>query len=741
MKPSRFRIAPPATVRAIIAQLLDRDSDAGSASIGSITLKPHQVSAVQRLREAVDEFGGALLCDPVGTGKTYVALALGSVNETILVVGPAALREMWMSAASASERRLTFVSFESLSRGSAPRMDATLLIVDETHHARNPATRRYEMLSRLASQSKVLLLSATPIHNRREDLVAVLALFLGDRARNLTSAELARCIVRREKMLCAVAGIPKTEPLVWLGLPEDDTVPRMLLDLPPPLPTRDGGDGGALVAHSLVRQWASSEAALTGALERRLQRATALISALEDGTWPTRQELLTWLGAESSVQYSFARLLSQTVPETDTLLPVIRVHRDAVAGVLHYLRSHSGADAQRAAIIRTLRAHHNDRKIVAFSQYADTIDGLFRLLVRDGQVAALSGSGAHVASGSISRRDAIERFAPVASGHSTPRAAEDVSLLLTTDILSEGVNLQDAGVVIHLDLPWTPARIEQRVGRVTRIGSRYSTVFAYAIRPPASADAIVSIARILEEKIAAAGIVADNFSWLNPSGRAPEKITNEPALAEERRTAIAQWRDDSLMTSDGITVVAAVRAKSRGFLAACIGRGSTRLIGCVGDRIADDSAMVLECLGCCAGSGMQVPLRVFEDELRRLSSWLYAGSAIECIRLSPPGPGHGARSAILRRITAASHRSRLHDRPRIAALARDARVAALATYGAFAEDELRRLALLEMCDEDWLEGLKNFGALHQRCCKAAGAGESRIAALVVFRSTAEAESF
>ena len=48
-----------------------------------------------------------------------------------------------------------------------------------------------------------------------------------------------------------------------------------------------------------------------------------------------------------------------------------------------------------------------------------------------------------------------------------------MTLLLTTDLASEGVNLQDASVVVHLDLPWTAARLEQRVGRVARLASAH----------------------------------------------------------------------------------------------------------------------------------------------------------------------------------------------------------------------------------------------------------------------------
>jgi SpoVK/Ycf46/Vps4 family AAA+-type ATPase len=108
-----------ARARAAIAAFVE-DSHATSMRTGNVDLQSHQVSAAYRLRKAIDEFGGALLCDPVGTGKTYVALAISQIDEAVLVVAPAVLRKMWMRASAIAERHVDFVSFESLSRRSAP---------------------------------------------------------------------------------------------------------------------------------------------------------------------------------------------------------------------------------------------------------------------------------------------------------------------------------------------------------------------------------------------------------------------------------------------------------------------------------------------------------------------------------------------------------------------------------------------------------------------------------------------
>src|SRR5207253_5549494 len=148
---------------------------------------------------------GALLCDDVGMGKTYVAIAIARRFSRRLVVAPAALASMWQNALAATGIDAAFVTFEALSRADArARHDKLergagfdLVIIDEAHHVRNPRTNRYFALESLARGARVLLLSATPIHNRRRDLAALLSLFLGSRAHSLTTAELALCVVRR----------------------------------------------------------------------------------------------------------------------------------------------------------------------------------------------------------------------------------------------------------------------------------------------------------------------------------------------------------------------------------------------------------------------------------------------------------------------------------------------------------------------------------------------------------------
>jgi hypothetical protein len=313
--------------------------------------------------------------------------------ERPLLVMPASLRVMWRDALRSAGARAESVSYSALSRGNVPAGDFDLIVLDEAHHARTASTLRYAALASLAAESRVLLLTATPVHNRRAELCSLFALFLGARAYAMSDADYAALIVRRERRdVEGAVALPDAPAPEWIHVRDDAPLLRELLALPPPLPPSDGGAGGVLLTWSLLRQWASSRAALAGALRRRIARGIALEAALEAGRYPDRRELRAWSAADDAIQLAFPQLVAGPVEEPGSLLTRVREHLRAVRTLLVRVRSSSEVDESRAQAIRDVRARHPGETGLAFSQYTDTVLALFAELRRGAR-----GGGAHVA--------------------------------------------------------------------------------------------------------------------------------------------------------------------------------------------------------------------------------------------------------------------------------------------------------------------------------------------------------
>ena len=710
-----WRAAGADEVRVLIARLVLGDqSDA--AKLGEIDLHDHQLSALQRINDVLQRFNGCLLCDEVGMGKTYVAIAVARQFPGRIVVAPAALVPMWKGSLDRTESRADLVTFESLSRadldsfrgnpGRQHRYD--LVIVDEAHHVRNPRTNRYFALERLVRGAKVVLLSATPIHNRRDDLVALLSLFLGSRAKSMTSAELSQCVIRREqRQLEQSLAIPTVRRTISHTPGDDPGVVEALMNLPPPVPPRDGGVAVALVGRGLVRQWASSEAALREALRRRIARATALCVSLEAGTYPTTKELEQWVYDDGALQLGFAELLSAPTPDHAELLTTLRVHVTALQAVKQHFNS-TALDTKRAEILNSIRDSNPARKAVAFSQYAETVAMLYRRLVKYGYVAMLTSHGANVAGGPLSRGEAIARFAPAATGSPRPSRAEEIHLLLTTDLLSEGVNLQDADTVVHLDIPWTAARMEQRVGRVARLGSAHNEVHVHVIRPPSSAATVLESEPTIERK------------W-----RIARAIENTPRKIEELRHLLREWEQRAapphVESPADSAFVAGVFADVDAFVAAVTLGGQTQLV--VGDSSGSTTEIDAQ-LRICAVSTFaeRAPSqRAVLSTVAAIERWCVIQRASAAAGVLDSRAQH--RRELIARIDAAIESAPPQRRSSRLQLAARARAVVTSAQCASIERELAALVHATLPDEEWLAAIANLDT--QQAIQSRSSDESR----------------
>jgi len=188
----------------------------------------------------------------------------------------------------------------------------------------------------------------------------------------------------------------------------------------------------------------------------------------------------------------FRRRFKWLRPELFDASLAMDLRKDA-ASLMDVLQ-HAGAwdpdrDAKLRALVALLVERHPHEKILVFSQFADTVEYLEAQLKVRGLTAIAA------VTGDTDDPTAIAyRFSPVSNekrDRIDPR--DELRVVLTTDVLSEGQNLQDCSIIVNYDLPWAIIRLIQRAGRVDRIGQQSDRILCYSFLP---ADGVERIIRL-----------------------------------------------------------------------------------------------------------------------------------------------------------------------------------------------------------------------------------------------------
>lgn len=146
-------------------------------------------------------------------------------------------------------------------------------------------------------------------------------------------------------------------------------------------------------------------------------------------------------------------------------------------------------DAKLEALVELVTSRHGGEKVIVFTQFADTVRYLEAQL-RERGVASVAG----VTGQSPDPTEFAWRFSPRSNGkRELIRPDDEFRVLVATDVLSEGQNLQDASIVVNFDLPWAIIRLIQRAGRVDRIGQLSDTILCYSFLP---ADGVENLIRL-----------------------------------------------------------------------------------------------------------------------------------------------------------------------------------------------------------------------------------------------------
>ncbi|HSP32959.1 MAG TPA: helicase-related protein [Thermoanaerobaculia bacterium] len=428
-------------------------------------LAEHQRDAVRRAAEILDRCGGVILADEPGLGKSFIAAELARREElggaTVEVIVPAALVGQWNETLRRFGVSSSIATHDGIvTDARVPSPGRRLIVVDEAHAFRNPKTQRYDALARRSAGAHMLLVTATPLCNSASDLRALVDLIVADDAcdgvpsidvafdRGETRDVVAQLVIRRDKRVLPDELQFGALDARVIRFEVPDAYDR-IASLRFPLVAET-----AILQQFLWRRLESSEAALLESIRRQRRFYERALECLAAGRALPKREY----------RRAFAH-------EEDA---------DAIQQVLFWELFVAGGESADAEEIEAEMARLDDLRDAVGSSPRTKLQ-----LLRD----AMSGEPALIFTGWTATAHSIGETlgAAVATGRDQ-RAIEEfqrgrVNVLVATDIGSEGLNLQRAGVVVHYDLPWNPVKVDQRNGRALRIGQTRESVRAIYFLP------------------------------------------------------------------------------------------------------------------------------------------------------------------------------------------------------------------------------------------------------------------
>jgi superfamily II DNA or RNA helicase len=618
-----------------------------------------QRDAATGIINKLETYNGCILADSVGLGKTFTALAVIKYyelrNKSVLVLAPKKLAENWtnynanLTTNIFAKDRFNYdvLAHTDLSRSSGESLgipldrvnwgNYDLVVIDESHNFRNAdyATEkesRYQRLMRLVIRegvkTKVLMLSATPVNNRFNDLRNQLALAYEGESEQLskkltlstsveevfrqaqrafnawsslpadertTSAILAMLdfdffelldavtIARSRKHIQAfydtteVGAFPTRLPPKSLRSPLSDlpdvpsfnqlfeSLSSLTLAVYAPLayvfPSRRAkyeelygnvGGGKNVVGGAVANLGQASR-------ERGIQKLMTvnLLKRLESSVHAFRLTLTklatTVEGAMQAVENHASSIadLGSAFPDMDADDDDFEIPTHTVGTKVQIdladldveswqrdLAHDWSVIAELLAAISVITAEHDlklqalrelielkaaqplndgNRKVLIFSAFADTAEYLYReltpsLAAGGFETALVTGKGAPRTSlgKGYGFQQILTLFSPRSKQRhlALPKETSEIDILIGTDCISEGQNLQDCDYVVNYDIHWNPVRIIQRFGRIDRIGSTNATVQLVNFWPDISLDEYINLKERVENRMVIADLSA-----------------------------------------------------------------------------------------------------------------------------------------------------------------------------------------------------------------------------------------
>ena len=455
------------TIQAIRLQAGQPDSELRSLKQldeESVKLLEHQVDAAYRALFEMD--GKALLADEVGLGKTIeVGMILKEMHfretdDSVLILTPAQLAKQWQGellekfglkyVCNYDEEFRGFDKHDHIiasidtaksdrHRAAVLNRDWDVLVLDEAHYVKNEETDRYDLIDNL-SYNYAFFLTATPIQNELTDLYNVVSLlrpglfgtrdvfhhyFVNSNQETLVNREelqdrLHKVMIRNRRADTDIDFTNRNiDTRTFDPSLEERELYQAVSDYVRGAYSEDQGQ--KLVLMLLQKEVVSSPAALKATIEKRLNDQSELTHT---------EELESILDLIESIE---------TVTKQENLLSIVEEARNNV----------------------------EMGRVIVFTQFRATQREILDRLTEEGYTVH-SFHGGH---SSQEKEQIIKNF------------EENGGVLVSTDSMSEGRNLQFCNIMVNYDLPWNPMRVEQRIGRIHRIGQKRDVyVFNMALK-------------------------------------------------------------------------------------------------------------------------------------------------------------------------------------------------------------------------------------------------------------------
>ena len=311
-----------------------------------------------------------------------------------------------------------------------------------------------------------------------------------------------------------------------------------------------------------VRKMAEEHNLFLESLDRGKVITTAFLKEIADDEESSLEELLAHSEEVLDAQDFKVRELRRDVERDRDLFNSLAVEANKVT---------PERDPKLQALVRQLEAileqaereasdridEIQKRKVLIFSFYADTVEWIYRylraalaaspVLTKYANRLAVAG-GSDAIDAEMPRQQAVQGFAPMSTEAPTGFDSDLYDVLVATDVLAEGVNLQQCRNIINYDLPWNPMRLVQRHGRIDRIGSPHNRVFLRTIFPVDRLDAMLRLEERILRKLAMA---AASVGVMRPIEHAP---SGDQVFTETREEIERLLQEDAGLFERGGTI-------------------------------------------------------------------------------------------------------------------------------------------------------------------------------------------